>query len=536
MTGPRLGIWGTFDVANYGDLLFPRIFEQEMVRRLPLASVRAFSPFGHLHPVAMDGGQPAEPLGAWEPKRCAELARELDFVAVGGGEIIHARDDVYGIYYGRDADEMARWRPSGFFIDGLGRENEASCAVAWHGVGVPFDFAPELADRVREALATKAYVAVRDEVSRQRLLATGTDREVHVVPDSALLLSGLFDRELLARRVRYLRAMGWYPEDRPPLVLQGSAWIEGQATAVAQAVAAVLGELGEPPLVLLEIGPCHGDGRFADLLAAHLQRPVHRMPGAVALADVAAAIAYARAFFGLSLHGSLTALAYDVPFVISNLAGYSKLDGFARLAEQQDVLVSEPAGIPDALRAAFAPGRAAAVAAIRGRLAARVEAHFDALADLAERSWVARERGELPGAVELARRLAAAEHRNGALGRALNGAGDRLVEERLRFAELLERLEAEGTGAAAAAALAAENAELRTHVEVMEARLAAAAAGARRPEIATDDAAREREEHEEEVPALRARLAAYEHLLGTRLLRAAAGLQRALARLRRSPP
>jgi hypothetical protein len=164
--GPRLAIWGTFDVANYGDLLFPRIFEHEMRRRLPLASVRAYSPFGDLHPVAMDGGRPATPLGAWEPRRRADLAAELDFVAVGGGEIIHTRDDVYGVYYGRNADEMARLRPSGFFIDGLGPEHEASCAVAWHAVGVPFDFPPAVADRVREALATTVYVSVRRAASR----------------------------------------------------------------------------------------------------------------------------------------------------------------------------------------------------------------------------------------------------------------------------------------------------------------------------------------------------------------------------------
>ncbi|HWN44767.1 MAG TPA: polysaccharide pyruvyl transferase family protein, partial [Thermoanaerobaculia bacterium] len=447
--GPRIGVWGTFDVANYGDLLFPRVFEHEIGRRLPLAEVVPYSPFGYLHPVAMDGGRPADPLGLWEPSRRAQLASELDFVAVGGGEIVHFRDDVYGIYYGKTPEEMARHSPSGFFIEGLGADLETSCPVAWHSVGVPFAFSPEDAARVRKALASKAYVAVRDEVSRERLLATGTEREVHVVPDSALLLPNLYPPEVLARRLRHLKMMGWYPEDRAPLVLQGSAWIRQYAGEVGQAVASVLGEIGNPPVVLIEIGPCHGDGEFLDGLAAHLPGPLHRMPGAVALEDVAAALAHARAYAGLSLHGVITAVAFGVPAVILNLAGYSKLDGFARMAKQEDLLVTRADLLPDALRRAFAPQRADAVSAVRSRLAARVETHFDALAGLAERAWEARaKRGTRPGVTALAGELSALRARYGALLRAFEAQRSKLVEERLRYAEIVATLERKEPGRA----------------------------------------------------------------------------------------
>lgn len=521
-TGPRIGVWGTFDVANYGDLLFPRIFEREIGRRLPLAEVVPYSPFGYLHPVAMDGGRPADPLGLWEPARRAQLASELDFVAVGGGEIVHFRDDVYGIYYGRTPEEMARHSPSGFFIEGLGADLEASCPMAWHSVGVPFDFSPEDARRVRNALASKAYVSVRDEVSRERLLATGTEREVHVVPDSAVLLPNLYSPEVLARRLRHLRMMGWYPaEDRAPLVLQGSAWVRRHAGEVGQAVAATLGEIGNPPVVLIEIGPCHGDGEFLDGLEEHLPGPVHRMPGAVALEDVAAALAHARAYAGLSLHGVLTAVAFGVPAVILNLAGYSKLDGFARIAEQEDLLVTSADLLPDALRRAFAPGRAAAVSAVRSRLAARVESHFDALAGLAERAWEARaERGDRPGARALAGELAALRDRYAALRKAFDAQRSRLVDERLRYAEIVAALERGGPGRARDAA---ELAALRERVEVLESGLA-------RREL--ERAAEPQAEVEKRLSEATALLAEQDRLLRTRLLRAAAALQKGLARLR----
>ena len=63
--GPIVGLWGTFDLENYGDLLFPRIAERELLRRLPEAQVLRYGPFGHLHPVWLDPGPPSEPLGPW---------------------------------------------------------------------------------------------------------------------------------------------------------------------------------------------------------------------------------------------------------------------------------------------------------------------------------------------------------------------------------------------------------------------------------------------------------------------------------------
>ena len=54
-SAPRLAIWRTFYVDNFGDHLFPCAFEREMRRRLSTARVQAFSPLGHLHPVPFDG-------------------------------------------------------------------------------------------------------------------------------------------------------------------------------------------------------------------------------------------------------------------------------------------------------------------------------------------------------------------------------------------------------------------------------------------------------------------------------------------------
>ena len=72
---PVVGLFGTFDVEDPGDLLSPRVFDREMRRRLPHATVRAFSPFGPGHGVAMNDGWTPERLGLRLRRRRQPTAR-----------------------------------------------------------------------------------------------------------------------------------------------------------------------------------------------------------------------------------------------------------------------------------------------------------------------------------------------------------------------------------------------------------------------------------------------------------------------------
>ena len=74
MPAARIALWGTFDVDNYGDHLFPRVAAHELGRRLPGATVAPFAPYGWLHPTPLDGGRVAAPLGPWSEARARQLA------------------------------------------------------------------------------------------------------------------------------------------------------------------------------------------------------------------------------------------------------------------------------------------------------------------------------------------------------------------------------------------------------------------------------------------------------------------------------
>jgi polysaccharide pyruvyl transferase WcaK-like protein len=410
---PRIGLWGTFDLENFGDMLFPRILEEELGRRLPAARTRVFSPVGYTGLNRFEERPPAEPLGPWSPARVAELAEELDCVVVGPGEIIHTRDELLGPHYGLDNEEMRRRAPSRFFIDGLGPELETECPVVWCAVGIPFDIRAREAGRFREALADRPLVTLRDELSVRRLRAAGVSRDVEIVPDPAFLSPRLFSPRLLTKRLAQLRAVGTYPEE-PPIVVQGNAASLLQVPALAAALERLREEREDTPVLIVETGPCHGDGEFSKALREAL-------PGSMALSlggltDVTAAISASAGFIGTSLHGNIIALTYDRPHLVLAWGRETKLEGFASAIDNPDCLVDRAEDVPGAFEKAATLGSRAEVVA---ELQQKVDGCLDQVAAMAAEAFRKRERA--PEESSQARMLEALRHAHEARGRMLAG-------------------------------------------------------------------------------------------------------------------
>jgi len=383
MPAARIALWGTFDVDNYGDHLFPRVAVHELGRRLPGVTVAPFAPFGWLHPTPLDDGWRAAPLGPWSEARARQLAAAHHLVLVGGGELIHLADPMLAVVYGEPEAELARLAPSRFFVEGLGPELEAGCPVVWHGVGVPWVPTGPAADRVRRALAPRPYVTVRDRHSARRLAEAGVDRPVDVVPDSALLLDRIMPPAALAARLDRLRAAGAYPAPgTPALVVQGCDLLVPHVAAVVAALQRWRAARPVPPeIVVLETGRCRGDGAAADALERAFGGPVRRLPASAALEDLAAAVAGAEVCVSSSLHAAVTALVFGRPFVLLNLIDDAKLDGFGDLTGLAAGVVHAPGEIPAAADRALAEPAAPGVLAA---LQAGVDRHFDRIAELAE--------------------------------------------------------------------------------------------------------------------------------------------------------
>jgi hypothetical protein len=245
---------------------------------------------------------------------------------------------------------------------------------------VPADLDATSGARVRAALAQRAVVAVRDEHSRARLEAAGVDRPVDVVPDSAFLLPRVLPAEELAQRREQLRAAGQFPDDGPVVVVQGNATMRGLAVPLAQALRDLV---PEARVTTVCVSPCHRDRQFAAELSSALGTRTWTVPEDGPLEATAAAIAGADCFLGVSLHGAITARAYGRPHVTFDPFGQAKLSGLAGLLDSHGSRAVDPVAAVETVRTRLTEG--AAVTPGTSDIEARIDAHFDRLADLAAR-------------------------------------------------------------------------------------------------------------------------------------------------------
>lgn len=169
----RIGMVGTFDVANFGDLLFPLVAQAELARRLGAVEIVPYS-------------YNARSANRWpfdvRPLEClpAEVG-SLQLLLVGGGDIVRF-DHLVALDY--VPGSPAIHHPTGFWLAPIFLAHTARVPVAWNAPGVPGEVPSWGRILVRAGIAVSSYTSVRDEASRARLTRAAPDAEVAVVPDS----------------------------------------------------------------------------------------------------------------------------------------------------------------------------------------------------------------------------------------------------------------------------------------------------------------------------------------------------------------
>ena len=312
----KLGICGTFDVANYGDLLFPLIAEAELSDRLGEVTLHRFSYHSK-----------APPDWPYEVTSVAELPQmidDLDGLLIGGGFLIRF-DKTVAPGYVPPSPEIHH--PTGYWLAPALMAVQHNVPLVWNAPGAHVDGIPQWAKPlVAAALSLSGYVAVRDEGSRAVL--QGLDSApIAVVPDTAFTLPRLLNLEAgpSAEFTRLREACGL---DRPYIAVQS---IHHLAPFV-KFVKANRKQFENFRFLALPIGPVLGDddATIADL------------PGVVRLDEwphpllIAELIGRAEAVVGDSFHLCATAAVFGVPaFRRSNvwMGKYSALRRFPTIHE-----------------------------------------------------------------------------------------------------------------------------------------------------------------------------------------------------------
>ena len=342
-----IGQLGTFDVENYGDLLYPIVFRNLL---------RTKDPNLHVQQYSLLPGVETEPIRSlFENGHVAPRT-----LVIGGGDILRTDWDLVARHYGRSSrltQERLRHaigtnaalgytlsKSTNFFAKRFRKRwmdypaagpflihpqaLPKQTTVAYVSCGVPHEFSPDQVDAVRETLEHASLIALRDEQSAEKLVAAGIDRELRVAPDLIVMLSDQFDRSELSAHARKILSRFGVREDLPILCFQSQPY----PGFLADDILHELGHYKERrsiEVVALPLGYCHGDHEFLQSLAKQ-SNGIVKYADVDSIFDMLAIIAASDVFVGTSLHGNITAFSFGIPHVFGPLP-VAKAEGFLKV-------------------------------------------------------------------------------------------------------------------------------------------------------------------------------------------------------------
>ncbi len=317
------GIAGTFDVANYGDLLFPLIAAAALGQRDPRIRVQPFSVNGR--------SEPEWPYRVGSMDEMIDAIPLISAMLVGGGQIVRF-DRHYPTATPVDVDvPFASWLTPAVLAALLGKP------VIWNAVGASVGWARAAwhEQLVRDVLSASAFIGVRDQGSQDALAGLAPDAEIQQLPDTAFSLARVWPlQNESAAFMHWRRSLG---VEGGYVVVQASAAV-GRRRAEIAALAA---SLGGAAIVVLPVCWCHGDRANA----------IPALPGQVFLNHgwlepklMSEIIGRAEFVVASSLHACITALSYGVPVARVRIwwgpSKYDLLDAFTGIAH-----IDQPAAL-----------------------------------------------------------------------------------------------------------------------------------------------------------------------------------------------
>lgn len=301
----QIGIFGTFDVANYGDLLFPIIAEEELTNRLGAVKFHRFSYHARTPPQ-----WPYEVISLSE---LPELADSLDAVLIGGGFIIRF-DKFIAPDYGPPNPSIHH--PTGYWLSPALIALQHGIPLIWNAPGMHCNEVPEWAvPLVKLMLEHSPHIKVRDALSQSILAPLSNRAQIDVLPDTAFGLSRLLnDKQPSAEFLELRKNVGL---TNPYLIVQATAGLD----SFLQLWRTHSSQFQKLQIVLLPIGPVLGD--HESILGDDLPRSI-RLPFWPQPKLLAELICHAEGVVGQSYHLAVSALAFGVPVFCSADLGCGK--------------------------------------------------------------------------------------------------------------------------------------------------------------------------------------------------------------------
>ncbi|TNE65412.1 MAG: polysaccharide pyruvyl transferase family protein [Alphaproteobacteria bacterium] len=321
-----VAIVGTFDVPNYGDLLFPLIASFKL--GLTDKDLLLISPTQRK--VYFADARPTMTVN--DLLRYNMVPRAL---LIGGGNIVHSGSANLPGYYPAELDRSAY--PS-LWIGAAALASIHNIPLIWNAPGVPFPLSQMAAHVMKHILRASSYISVRDQSSLDNL-DEPDDVRTSIIPDTVFSLPELWARDYLLQRFRALLQAHGRSDQQPYLAIHVKARsLDADIETMAAQIDSLSQKLGMTP-ILIALGHCHDDHVTADRISGLLASEHINFARLTTLVDVAATLVGSRGYLGASMHGYITAVSYGVPARIIGKPALPKTRAVTGLLKrEQDLL------------------------------------------------------------------------------------------------------------------------------------------------------------------------------------------------------
>lgn len=326
MTKKVIAQIGSFDVKNYGDLLFPVVLKN----KLSDYEIDLFSPNGGSEP--FDNKIKVFSLEELEQKI---KARKYSALILGGGDIIRIDTAVVDQYKNNHSPALS------LFVFPILLAKKYNIKVILNAPGVPFKFNENEKSIIKELLRDVDYIAVRGENSKNFLEECGAS-DVKIVPDTVLCISNIIKLSELKMIKRKIEDTKLKKKIDNYIIIQHNQYNNDNQDYidVFKNFISLVTRKYKLNVVLLPIGYVHHDIKFLSKLVDANNDNVYLVEKELSPEEMLSIIANSKGYIGTSMHGAITTYAYKKPILMINTKYNSKRNEFLKVIGKPELEIN----------------------------------------------------------------------------------------------------------------------------------------------------------------------------------------------------
>lgn len=309
---------GSFDVENYGDLLFPIVLENELKKRIKIKKMSLFSPNGGKMPFYGKRVYPISKLDDF----C--FNNDVDAIVVGGGDIIRFDKTVLRDYSNSFMPALSMWQYPVVVA------NKYHIPIIFNSPGVPFELG-KYSHITQTTLSNVDYLSVRDKNSYKFLKTTGISSKV--ILDTINIVEQTYPKDYLDLEFKKLKHSIKNIESKYVVLQTNKGYFEDKnyLNNICKTIE-IINNKYNLQVVLSPIGYVHDDLMQLEKIYKHISKRNSIIRTKMSPIEMLSLFSHSSAFIGSSLHGLITTNIFHIPIFAININNYlKKVSGYMEM-------------------------------------------------------------------------------------------------------------------------------------------------------------------------------------------------------------